>query len=239
MREENGKMKILFAVLAATGIVIAYICAALYAKTRILIEYKNGRIRVKVRSRLFGYTFGKSARPHTEKAGKSRARREKSDSLNADGKSATDLKQKNTENTAEGFLKKIRRIKKEYKTYKKSAETLMTELCGTAEISDIDIRIDYGTGNAAHTGMLYGVFWGVSSALYAYVRRFLAVERPRVKITPEFNKSVFDADVSGIITVRPVHIIIAVYKAYSVFKKESGLGLADIIKARRAKASKA
>ena len=50
-------MKIFFAALVFLTV---FVCAVLCAKTRIIIEYKNGNLKVTLRNLFFRYTFDQS-----------------------------------------------------------------------------------------------------------------------------------------------------------------------------------
>ena len=80
------------------------------------------------------------------------------------------------------------------------------------EIPLIRIKLDFGTGNPAHTGMLFGGIWGAVGTAYPIARRYLDVAYPVMEVTPDFNGSRFDLEFKSIIKVRPAHIINALFK---------------------------
>ncbi len=80
------------------------------------------------------------------------------------------------------------------------------------EISRLWIRIDFGTGNPAHTGMLYGTFWGLLGVLYPLCQRYVCMEYPRLVLNPDFYQKHWDFELKCIIKVRPAHIINAFLK---------------------------
>ena len=133
------------------------------------------------------------------------------------------------------MFERLRQIKNSYRLYKNIADAFAISLRGRIELSEIRISIVYGTGNAAHTGMLCGAFWSMVGGLYAFLCRFFSVEFPKLNIQPDFNRKRLETEFGGIIAVRPAHIIIAAYKAYKVYKSETGRGIFDIIKKQRNK----
>lgn len=279
-------MKIFFAALVFLTV---FVCAVLCAKTRIIIEYKNGSLKVTLRNLFFRYTFDQS-----KKSGGRKKKHGKSDDVSdaqsgfdsgkgADSSGENDDNSENTDNsgnidkndnsdkngkdnkdnnsdknknggnpakytdsssaenaedegdTAEGLFERLRQIKNSYRLYKNIADAFAISLRGRIELSEIQISIVYGTGNAAHTGMLCGAFWSMVGGLYAFLCRFFSVEFPKLNIQPDFNRKRLETEFGGIIAVRPAHIIIAAYKAYKVYKSETGRGIFDIIKEQRNK----
>lgn len=85
-------------------------------------------------------------------------------------------------------------------------------------ITSLWIRLDYGTGDPANTGMLYGSIWGAIGVIYPLALRYVQMVYPVMEITPDFYGKRFDLEVKSIIKVRPAHIINALIK--------QGLGLA-------------
>lgn len=75
------------------------------------------------------------------------------------------------------------------------------------------IKLDYGTGDPADTGMLYGAIWGAVGVLYPVAARYAHINYPTLYITPDFYGKRFDAEIRSIIKVRPAHIINALFSA--------------------------
>ncbi|MBQ3573008.1 MAG: DUF2953 domain-containing protein [Clostridia bacterium] len=73
--------------------------------------------------------------------------------------------------------------------------------------------MEYGTGDAAATGMLYGSIWGAVSTLYPIACRWAHISYPTLDITPDFYGKRFNIEVQSIIKVRPAHIISALFTA--------------------------
>ena len=100
-------------------------------------------------------------------------------------------------------------------TYRDIREVLSTFLEDTRhriEISKLQIRLDFGTGNPAHTGMLYGTLWNLVGLGYPLLVRYFKAAYPAMEVTPDFNHPRFDLEIKSIIKVRPAHIINALFK---------------------------
>lgn len=75
------------------------------------------------------------------------------------------------------------------------------------------MTLDFGTGNAASTGMLYGTIWGAAGVLFPILARYTRTVFPMIDITPDYYGKRFDIKAKSIIKVRPVHIINAAIPA--------------------------
>lgn len=82
------------------------------------------------------------------------------------------------------------------------------------------ITLDFGTDNAAATGMLYGSVWGAVGTIYPLLARYAYVVYPMIDITPDFYGKRFDIKMKSIIKVRPVHIINAAVPPLLTYLKE-------------------
>ena len=81
------------------------------------------------------------------------------------------------------------------------------------QIPVVRVKMEYGTGDAAATGMLYGSIWGAVSTLYPIACRWAHISYPTLDITPDFYGKRFNIEVQSIIKVRPAHIISALFTA--------------------------
>ena len=80
------------------------------------------------------------------------------------------------------------------------------------EVAKTEIRLDFGTGNPAHTGMAYSAVWGAVGIFYPLVCRHIKMDYPYMEVTPDFYQKRFDLEIKSIIKVRPAHIINALLK---------------------------
>lgn len=80
------------------------------------------------------------------------------------------------------------------------------------EVLRTQIRLDFGTGNPAHTGMAYSGVWSIVGIFYPLFCRYIKMEYPFIEVTPDFYEKRFDLEIKSIIKVRPAHIIHAVVK---------------------------
>ncbi len=111
-----------------------------------------------------------------------------------------------------GLTEVLREYKEIYRDAKEVIGTFLADTRHRIEISSLWIRLDFGTGNPAHTGMLYGTIWNLVGLGYPFLVRYFKAAYPSLEVTPDFYNPRFDLEIKSIIKVRPAHIINAVFK---------------------------
>lgn len=98
-------------------------------------------------------------------------------------------------------------------------------------ILSLSVSLDFGTGNPAYTGMLYGGIWSAVGTGYPLLCRYFVMDYPKLFLTPDYDRARLDFEIKGIIKVRPAQIlhaaikqaaVLAVTYCYKQFKKGSG-----------------
>ncbi len=188
-------------------LICGLICTVLFARTRVVIEYSNKNLKLAFRNPVFRLTLD------TGRLGQKKAKTKA-----AESKEKTNDSETETEDTAEGFFAEIERVKLQYTAYKDVFNVMLKSIKYKVRFSGILLRITYGTGNAAHTGMLYGAFWALMGNLYSFLCRYLYVEFPDLELNPQYEKKTFELYAEGIITVRLVHIINAALRTFWAYR---------------------
>ncbi len=111
-----------------------------------------------------------------------------------------------------GLLEVLKEYKEIFRDAKEVVQTFLEDTRHRVEISSLWIRLDFGTGNPAHTGMLYGMVWNLVGLGYPFLVRYFKAAYPSMDVTPDFYNPRFDLEIKSIIKVRPAHIINAVLK---------------------------
>ncbi len=93
---------------------------------------------------------------------------------------------------------------------------LLGKLRHKIHITQLLVRLEYGTDNPANTGMIYGSIWGLVGLLYPIFTRYFHIVYPTLDITPDFYDNRFDIEVRSIIKVRAAHIINAAFASLFV-----------------------
>lgn len=181
-------MKVLFLIIA---LLIAIICMLLFAETKAEIKYKDKKLDIILRT---GFLRLKLSPKTDKKKLKAEKKEEQEEASEAE--------------------RTIGSIKEKYKEYKEIIHVFLKAMRYRVKINKLEIGLEYGTGNAATTGMLYGVIWGLITGAYNLLTVFFNMEFPKAEISPDFQKSKFDFTFNGILRVRLVHIINALIKIY-------------------------
>lgn len=190
------------------GLLLVLIVSLLFLKARVVLEYNNGYFRVIFRSGLIRISIDSKTIERLTSKNKKKEKPERK-------KAETQEKEPH-----EKFFDKVKKIKQKYLSIKTVANIFLRCVRYKVSFSKIYIRVHYGTGDAASTGMLYGAIWALIGNVYGFICRYFNISFPEVDLDADYNKKVFETEVKGIITVRPVHIIIAVLRSLRAYKKE-------------------
>jgi len=110
--------------------------------------------------------------------------------------------------------KRINTFKENYDKFKDVIITFFRLTRYRIHFQKLELKLEYGCGDAAKTGILYGVIWGGVSTLYNILNLYFNADYPEVDIKADFNNKKFDILLKGILKVRLVHIIIAIIKIF-------------------------
>ena len=184
-------MKILVLIIV---LIIAFVLVLLFTETKVEIEYRKKKLCLIIKNsflklKLFPKIDRKKIESRNEKSEKSEAER------------------------------KVEGIKKKYKEYKEIINIFLKSMRHRIKITKLELGLEFGTGNAATTGMLYGVIWGLVTGAYSTLSLFFNIDFPETEIVPDFQNSRFDYTFSGSLKVRLVHFIYTVIKIYFRDKK--------------------
>lgn len=103
-----------------------------------------------------------------------------------------------------------------YNTYRRNkyiVTPIIKYITGKTKISSFNLKLGLGTGDAAATGILYGVTWIVLGNIMAFTSSYLNVYEPKVAVIPIFSKVQLSIDFSCIISLKLGHIINAGIRA--------------------------
>lgn len=177
-------MVVLWIILAALLLIILFAAVTLFSKTKVYITYKNDKLNIKFKNGIIRYTL-KQKEKQEEKA----------------------------EPTKEGITKEVEKKKKKLTDKTSILWTLLREMRYRIEVVKVKLKVDFGTGDSADTGILYGIIWAAIGNLYQIFNQYLVFDFPEVTLSPDFENKIFKTEFEGIIKVRLVHIIIALLKS--------------------------
>ncbi len=79
----------------------------------------------------------------------------------------------------------------------------------TTTLSDFEVRMKIGTGNAASTAVAVGAVWGLLGVFTGLIDLLAEVKKPVYEVKPEYGEAVFSITAGGIIVTRIAYIIAA------------------------------
>ncbi len=188
----------MYFILALTA-ALAGIFALLFAPLKLGVEYRNSKMKITVKCLFVRIKIDSSALRN--------------------GKKVKTPKTVDTKRESTGVIEKIKNLKKGYEAMKGVLGDVLSLLKDKAEFSGIYVRVKYGTGEAAVTGMVYGAIWSLVGNIYAFLCRYFKVKFPELELEPVFDGKAFEIEAEGIITTRLVHIITALFRSRkNIFK---------------------
>ena len=189
-------------------VILALVVWLIFSPLIINAEYRNKKLKLVLRCAFLRYTVNDSAFRKKEKKTKEGKTPEKDNGSESD----------------KSFMGKISKWGKGYGDASEVLAEILDLVKYRAEFYDIYLRLRYGSGDAAATGILYGGIWTVIGSAYSYLCRYFSIEFPKVELEPVFNEKVFDIEAQGIIKTRLVHIIRCVLKILKkqIIRKKQG-----------------
>ena len=201
--------------LIVLALIILVILSLLFIKAKVILEYNKGYFRVIFRSGLIRFSIDSDK---IDKLTSKRKDSKKEEKPEEEKKPDGEEKSKDEIAPHEKFFDKVNALKEKYLSLKTVANIFLRCVRYKINFSEIYIRVHYGTGDAPSTGMLYGAVWALIGNVYAFICRYFYMSFPEVDLDADYNKKVFEAELKGIITVRPVHIIIAVLRSLKAYR---------------------
>lgn len=116
----------------------------------------------------------------------------------------------------EDIIKIYNNIKKYSNTFNKIIHYIIKKI----HINSLNWSIKIGLGDAALTGIAYGVLWTIIGTLLNILLNYKKIKEIKdmnINIYPNFNESILEIDFFCIIKLKIVHIIIAGFKGIKVF----------------------
>lgn len=103
--------------------------------------------------------------------------------------------------------------------YKKVLKAIWGYLIKKIELKSINLKSTIGLGDAALTGILYGLIWSLIGTLTNIISQYKDINEINIENNPDFNNKICIIDFFCIIRLKIVHIIIASYRGVKVFIK--------------------
>ncbi len=181
----NGFMSVLWIILGILLFLAGFLTVVLFSKTKVYVFYKENKLKIRFQNGLLRYTW----------------------------KQAEKKPEKMKEPDKKDIEKEVKKKEKSLSDKTSFLWVLLGNMRYRIEIVKVKIKVDYGTGDPADTGILYGIIWGAIGNLYQLFSQYFIFDFPEAEINPDFENKVFKTEFEGIIRVRLVHIINAILKS--------------------------
>jgi len=179
-----------------SAVIIILFILILFLKFSVILSIKKGDLEVRVR--VLGLKF----------------------------KIPLEKKVKETEEAAKdenSVMKKFMDLRNDFHRIKEAIKAALTYLRYKIELYDMGILGDFGTGNAATTGVAYGSVQAFLSAISSLIGQYFELKRPiRVNVDLNFSDPVFNISFHAIVKARPIHLLIGVMKFLKANKTPKG-----------------
>lgn len=96
---------------------------------------------------------------------------------------------------------------------------ILKELVDNAILTKCKIAINFGTGNAALTGMAYGFGWNLITFIYSTVLKLDQKENVSIAFTADYENLVFDNNIELTLKVKVFKDLLLLIRAYKVYKR--------------------
>ncbi len=117
---------------------------------------------------------------------------------------------KKEETKKDAELSFSQKIKKYYgiflrvkKTWSKSKRAVRKRILA----EKIYLNLNFGTGDASHTGILTGTLWGAVYNVIAFLANFIRVTEPQISINPSYDEELLDFEGECILKMSMANII--------------------------------
>lgn len=114
--------------------------------------------------------------------------------------------------TKEMFEKDTKKLTQKIRDFAAVSKTAVRLTRKYARVKNIQIKINFGTGDAATTAVSTGVLWTVVCSCISAISLVAKADKPSIEITPNFNECFFNYEGMCIISSRLVYITIIVMK---------------------------
>ena len=99
---------------------------------------------------------------------------------------------------------------------------ILSEITKKVSFQEVIFDVDFGTGNAASTGIMTGAVWSATDIFVCILDRIFGVEKFTVNVNPHFDKKCFNGKFKSILKLRLVNIMIILRKiklVVNIFKE--------------------
>ncbi len=129
---------------------------------------------------------------------------------------------KTPEENAEKIEKNSKKLGEKIDAFREFYKITTSILKKYVSLEEIEIKIDFGTGDAPTTAISIGALWGVVYGLLGRISSICKMKKHDVQINPHYNESVFSFEGKCIIKSNLVYIIFIMITILMNIKSRKG-----------------
>lgn len=114
------------------------------------------------------------------------------------------------EQTEEAFEKDTKKFTQKLHDFAAAFKAAVKLTRKYVKVENIQVKINFGTGEAASTAVSTGVLWTLVCGCISAISLVARADKPSIEITPHFNECFFNSEGMCIISSRLVYITIIV-----------------------------
>lgn len=107
------------------------------------------------------------------------------------------------------FIQKVKRAYKTFCAFKYAYKNNSGKIRKAVFAKKINLHINFGTGNAATTGILTGALWSGIYNVVSFISSVITITEPNINVIPNYNEEECSVNLKCIITSRLVNLIVA------------------------------
>ena len=180
------------------GIVLAIIFILLvlflFLKFSVILSIKKGNLEIRLK------VFGLKFKIPLEKKSKKEAKKPLSDE--------------------DSVMKKFMDLRNNFNRVRPAVSKTLSYLQYKIELCDIGVLGDFGTGDAATTGIAFGSVHALLGAVSSLIGQFFTLKNPiMTNVELDFSKPVFNLSLHAKIKARPIHLLTGILMYFKTLKK--------------------
>ena len=127
-------------------------------------------------------------------------------------KSKKEKKVRETKFSFETFRENVHYLGEVFEKSKKELSEMLAYIRENLSCKDFDFKINFGTGDAAKTGITTGAVWTTGTLLLKILDEFIGIKKKNMEVYPDFTQKKFEIYIKTILIMRPFHFIIVLRK---------------------------
>mgnify|MGYP001026216189 FL=1 len=194
-------MTALYIILGILILAVIIAAALLFFDFSVIISIEGKKIKILLK------TLGIKFAVPLDKNEKKRRKNEKSEKHE---------KEETQEKSEDGIMKRFLDLRNNFMRQKNAVTLALVYLRKKIKIEEFGAAGEFGTGNAASTGIAYGTVTAFINTVFGFLGQYFSLKKPpALNVSMNYNKPVFNIRFMFMITAKPYHLL----KAFMIYRK--------------------